>query len=205
MTILKAQQGFARVAVAFIVGAALVLTYDGTMRFAQAHGALGWRGAVIAAMNDLAVLVGILWPEKPLQALAALCSALTIWGNLDHAQPTVGGYTIALVPPLLAILMVAALEYLVRHPALEIVAEAPVGQVTHTEPEPVPVEVPEIPVEVPETEPVPVHRVDGTDETPWDRERVMAWLSENPGITLKEAQAHTGIPKSTIGRWKNAA
>lgn len=122
MNVLKAQHHFARLAVAAIVAAALILTYEGTVRFAQDHGALGWRGWVIAAMNDLAVLVGILWPERPLQAIAALCSGLTIWANVDHAGDGFAGKVIALVPPVLAILLVMALEALLRkpHPQVEI-------------------------------------------------------------------------------------
>lgn len=110
-TIQTLQRDFARVAVAAIVTAAMVLTFEGTMRFTQAHGALGWRGAAIAGMNDLAVLVGILWPQKPLQALAGLCSIFTIWANLAHASSGAAGVAVALVPPVLAIAMVAALEY----------------------------------------------------------------------------------------------
>ena len=126
MTIHQAQEGFTRIAAGVIVLAALIYTYDGTMTFCQAHGALGWRGAMIAGMNDLTVLVGVLWPERPLQVLAGLCAVFTIWANLSHAEHTAAGYAVAAIAPALAVLLVGALEWIGRR-------KPPVTPVTVTE------------------------------------------------------------------------
>lgn len=108
------QKTAAQVAAVAIVGAAVVLTYAGTAQFCHAHGAPGWRGYTIAAMNDVAVLVGIVWPERALQALAVGCALFTGWANFAHAEPGWAGGTVALMPPVLAFLMIAALESVVR-------------------------------------------------------------------------------------------
>lgn len=110
----RAQKAFARVVSVAIAGAAMVLTYAGTAEFCHQHGAPGWRGYTIAAMNDAAVLVGIAWPARPLQALAGLCAGLTVWANLAHAGPGWEGGLVALTPPFLAILMIGALELVWR-------------------------------------------------------------------------------------------
>ena len=201
MKVLTVQKGFTRVALAFIVGAALVLTYDGTMKFAQAHGAHGWRGAVIAAMNDLAVLVGILWPARPLQGIAVLCSGLTVWANVDHAGQGPGGLTVALVPPVLAILMVSALEYLVRHPVREPVVSQPEPVAAH---EPISEPVDEPPVSREPTHEPPREPVSRTSEPTWDRESVLRLIAEE-GLSTAEAVIRTGTSKATINRWKREA
>lgn len=229
---LKGQQVFARAASAFIVASALALTYDGTMTFAQAHGALGWRGALIAAMNDLAVIVGILWPEKPLQALAGLCAGLTIWANLSLASAGPAGIVIALVPPGLAILMVSALESVIRRADREPVSQA----ASQAEPIGEPVSQPGEPVsqDEPTYEPHPAHfsgsigpigtvslKVVGIDGSvrdpwvsepereplhsvpePWTKDRVLAWFAADSSRTTAQAVALTGVSKPTINRWK---
>lgn len=193
--VLRVQQGFARAAVAFIVASALALTYDGTMTFSQEHGALGWRGAVIAGMNDLAVLVGILWPERPLQALAALCAGFTIWANVDHAKVGAAGLAVALIPPLLAILMVAALEYVLK---------------TEGGPEPVPVpKAIEEPVFI-RTEVVPEPRRKAIRARSTD-EAFEVWLRERPGddVAKKAIQDAKGCSaeaaRAQLNRWKARA
>jgi hypothetical protein len=182
MRVLKAQEGFARLASGAIVLAALVLTYEGTMRFCQRHGALGWRGALIAGMNDLAVLVGILWPQRLLQGIAALCSVFTIWANLDHAAAGPAGLAVALIPPALAIMMVAALEQVIRRVEAEPVAE-PVSQEADS-PEPV------------ATQPESLHLVEWTPES-------VRTLAES--MTTAQIVSHTGLSKSTVNRYKKVA
>jgi hypothetical protein len=187
--VLKAQKGFARLAVAFIVAGSMVLTYDGTMRFAQAHGALGWRGAVIALMNDLAVLVGILWPEKPFQALAALCSILTIWANVDHAGPGPAGVVVALVPPTLAILMVIALEIQVRRVKPDLVVALPDPPMT----QPV---ITVTPVDLP-----PVKEIEASDPLEaTTREARAAWVKDHGPMTLAQIMETWGVSDSTAKR-----
>jgi hypothetical protein len=136
----QAQRAFTRLSVALIVGSALVITYVGTMSFCQAHGAPGWRGSVIAAMNDLAVLVGVLWPERPFQVIAGFCASFTIWANVAHAAAGPAGITVALIPPFLAIALVGALELVLRRQA-QLAQEAEPEPVQHVvvdqlEPEP---------------------------------------------------------------------
>lgn len=192
-TIQTLQRDFARVAVAAIVATAMVLTFEGTMRFTQAHGALGWRGALIAGMNDLAVLVGILWPQRPLQALAALCSVFTIWANLAHAASGAAGVAVALVPPVLAIAMVAALEYEVHR--------QPVTQ-PDPAPEPVTQEVtqPDPPVVTEEVTDPPLTQDDDPADyvTPADR---ALWVKrQEREVSLSEIMATWGVSKSTAQR-----
>lgn len=104
------QQRFAHLTSVLIVVAALVLTYMGTAKFCHQHGAPGWQGYTIAAMNDLLVLLAIVWPERPIQALGGLCATFTIWANQSHAAEGFSGLIVALIPPALGILVVAALE-----------------------------------------------------------------------------------------------
>lgn len=208
MTTLKAQEGFARLASALIVLAAIVLTFDGTVRFAHAHGALGWRGAAIAGMNDLAVLVGILWPRRPLQALAGLCAGFTIWANVDHAAPGPGGLAVALIPPLLAILMVAALER-VAHGSAVGQGGSPVGRPKTHEAHfggsirpsgsvSLKVVGRDGSLRDPWVEREPLHLVAQAQE--WDADSI-ARLAKD-GMSTAEIVAHTGVPKSTVNRWK---
>jgi hypothetical protein len=114
--LLAFQQPIAQIAAVAIVAAAIVLTFSGTVEFCERHGAAGWRGVSTAAITDVTVLIGILWPRRPLQGLAALAAIFTMLANLGHASPGLSGVAVALIPPVGAILMVGALEYVIKHP-----------------------------------------------------------------------------------------
>lgn len=225
----RIQRAVAQVVAVLIAVAALVLTYVGTATFCHDHGAPGWRGYTIAAMNDLIVLTGLVWPERPLQALAGLCAAFTVWANLAHAAEGLSGLIVALIPPALAILLVWALEVVAHKPHAETVSREPVAEPMSHEPEPQlePEDEPfrELVERLVEPEPnadvslfvdqygnaqyqrEPLHLVDDPTTEPeggWTQE-IVAQRIKAHGWTTAQAVEYTGKSKATINRWKREA
>ena len=191
---MRYQQPLAHAASIAVVLTAIVLTFSGTVAFCEAHGAPGWRGWATAAITDVTVLVGLLWPRWPLQALSLLAASFTMLANLGHAAPGPAGAAVALIPPVAAILLVAALEYVVKHPIGGVTPEPEVAQ-----PDP-----PEVTVEVSDLEPDPpeVKAIEaGSPADAKTREERAAWVkATGQQFTVGQVQETFGVSKSTAQR-----
>lgn len=227
--LLKVQRGTAKVVSVAVVVAALVLTYMGTALFCREHGAPGWRGYTIAGINDLVVLLGIVWPERPIQGVAGFCAAFTIWANVSHAGAGFSGLVVSFIGPGLAIGLITALEMVARgsHAATQIAepVESESAQsepVSQAGPEPLSRSERESMDEYVEfverlNEPNPVRpRLVAAASVPdeaelveapeggWTKVNLLARMAEE-GWTTAQAVRYTGKPKATINRWKAQA